>query len=655
MNWTKTDLPLPNRISSFFPTTFRLLVILTLAVFLSEMRNYLHISFFSNIPEHIGILFHILITTSMVFPFLYFFAYRPLLEQITRRERTQAELEKAWDEMEMQVQDRTAELLAANQALHTEIDERRRVQKMLTLQTAAVEAAANGIVILDCEGTIEWCNQAFTQMSGYTSDEVIGQKLNILHSGQHREELFEEMWQTILSGQVWHGETINKRKDNTIYFEEQTITPVCNENGKISHFISIKQDITSRKEAEADLEKSYIDLQQLTQAEHYQRQLAESLVQATLAFANSLNPDEVLDHILEQLHKVIPCTASAIFLMERNMIHMVRHRGVKERIPGIVRLESGIPLDQLPQSQRAVTSRHPVLASAADLEDEWSILPGLEWIRSAITAPLLAKDEVLGVLVLVSEKDDHFQNGQLELIQAFAAHAVLAIQNARIFDELLQSREHLKGLTRRLVEVQEAERRTISRELHDEAGQALTSIKLGLNLLEREVGDPLAVHERLTEMEKLTDQVMENLHNLAIDLRPASLEYLGLINALQQYLSSIKKNNDIKVEFESLGIDKRLPIEIEITLYRIVQEAVTNILRHARASLVDVLVERRDKKLVAIIEDNGVGFNPAIYRRTGHLGLFGMRERAEMFGGRLVIESKPGSGTTVFVEIPYDD
>lgn len=644
-----------NKTSSLFPTTLRLLLILTLAVFLSEMRNYLHIPYFTELPEHTDILIHILVTTAMVFPFLYFFAYRPMQEQINERERTQAELKKAHDEMEMQVEDRTAELLAANQALHAEIDERRRVQKMLTLQTAAVEAAANGIVILDYEGTIEWCNPAFTQMTGYASDEVIGQNLNILYSGQLREEFFEEVWQKVFSGQVWHGEMINKRKDNTIYFEEQTITPVCNDKGKISHFISIKQDITSRKEAEADLEKSYKDLQQLTQAEHHQRQLAESLVQATLAFANSLNPDEVLDHILEQLHRVIPCTASAIFLLENNMIHMVRHRGVKERVPGILRLESGIQLGLLPQSQRAVTSRRPVLASAADLEDEWSILPGLEWIRSAIAAPLLAKGDILGVLILVSEKDDHFQNEQLELIQAFAAHAVLAIQNARIFDELLHSREHLQGLTRRLVEVQEAERRTISRELHDEAGQALTSIKLGLNLLEREMEDPLAVHERLTEMEKLTDQVMENLHNLAIDLRPASLEYLGLVNALQQYLSTIKKNNNVKVEFESVGIDKRLPIEIEITLYRIVQEAVTNILRHAHASLVDVLVERRDKKLVAIIEDNGVGFNPAIYRRTGHLGLFGMRERAEMFGGHLVIESKPGSGTTVFVEIPYDD
>jgi PAS domain S-box-containing protein len=633
----------------------RLLLILTAAVFLAEMRNYLQIPHLIELPEYLDVLVHILVTTLLVFPFIYFFGYRPLLEQISERERTQAELQQARNDMEKQVADRTAELSATNAALYAEIEERRRVEKLLVLQTAAVESADNGIVISDRQGTIEWCNPAFTKMTGYTSEEATGQKLSILRSGHHPNEFFQEMWETILDGQVWRGETVNRRKDGSVYYEEQTITPVRSESGAITHFISIKQDISQRKQAEADLEESYRNLQQLSEAEHHQRQLAESLVQATLAFANSLNPEEVFDRILEQVQLAIPSTAAAILLLEEKVIHMVRYRGDVERVPGIIRLESGFPLEQLPQSHHPVAENQPLLVSTEELEPDWGFLPGLEWIRSAIIAPLSAKEAMLGMLVLVSDKDGHFQPEQLGIIQAFAAHAVLAIQNASLFDELSLSREHLQGLTRRLVEMQETERRTISRELHDEAGQALTSIKLSLSLLEREVDQPGAVQTRLAEMNELTDQVMENLHSLAINLRPASLEYLGLITALQQYLGSIQKKFGLNVQFESLGMAERLPIELEITIYRIVQEAVTNILRHARASRIDVLVERRDKKLVAVIEDNGVGFNPAIYRKTGHLGLFGMRERAEMFGGRLVIESKPESGTTVFVEIPYDD
>jgi signal transduction histidine kinase len=206
-----------------------------------------------------------------------------------------------------------------------------------------------------------------------------------------------------------------------------------------------------------------------------------------------------------------------------------------------------------------------------------------------------------------------------------------------------------------LVEVQESERRYVARELHDEAGQALTSLMVGLRLLERDAQRSEAVVAGVAELKRMVDSVLENLHRLAMDLRPASLDHLGLVAALRQYAEAVSDQHSLVVQFETVGFHDRLPSDVESSIYRMVQEALTNVIRHARATRVDVLLEQRDNKLVVIVEDNGVGFNPTAVMQNGRLGLFGVRERAEMLGGRLVLESAAGAGTTLLVEVPYGD
>jgi signal transduction histidine kinase len=146
---------------------------------------------------------------------------------------------------------------------------------------------------------------------------------------------------------------------------------------------------------------------------------------------------------------------------------------------------------------------------------------------------------------------------------------------------------------------------------------------------------------------------MENLHRLAMDLRPASLDYLGLEAALQQHIEMMSEGQGLKIEFAMTGINERLPNNMEIAFYRIVQEALNNVARHARATHVDVLITQRDDCLVLIIEDDGIGFVPTEAIKGKRLGLNGMRERAEMLGGKLIVESIPGKGSTVLVEVPH--
>ena len=158
----------------------------------------------------------------------------------------------------------------------------------------------------------------------------------------------------------------------------------------------------------------------------------------------------------------------------------------------------------------------------------------------------------------------------------------------------------------------------------------------------------------MQELKQIASGLAEELHRLAIGLHPAVLDHLSLVPALRQYVESFGRQSGLQVQFLAMDLEsQRLLPEVELTLYRVVQEGLTNIQRHARAMRADVILERRAHTVAAIIEDDGVGFDAGEVPPTGHLGLFGMQERIEALGGRLTIESSPGAGTALFVEVPY--
>jgi PAS domain S-box-containing protein len=187
---------------------------------------------------------------------------------ITNIKKAEQNLRSAHAELERRVEERTAELAVANRELLNEIAERREVERQLRIQAAAMEAAANGIIITDPQGTILWTNPALSQMSGYSAEELLGQSTRIFNSGQHGSGFYSDMWSTILAGDVWKGEIINQRKDGGQYVEGQTITPVLNEAGELSHFIAIKEDITEKKQAEQEIRARNEKEKMLTQMIH---------------------------------------------------------------------------------------------------------------------------------------------------------------------------------------------------------------------------------------------------------------------------------------------------------------------------------------------------------------------------------------------------
>jgi len=295
----------------------------------------------------------------------------------------------------------------------------------------------------------------------------------------------------------------------------------------------------------------------------------------------------------------------------------------------------------------------------------WSSCPALEEARRAgdlearfnrhLSVALMSRDRILGVLNLLIPPSE-VPPEMIEWVESIGRQIAVALdaerQRQRRMEELRQREAMRSQLLERILAAQEEERRRIARELHDEAGQALTSLRVSLGLLEREAQQPEAVRTRVAELKCLTEEIMENLHRLAMDLRPAILDHLGLVAALRQYIEACRRRYGLNIQLETIGLEERLSPRVEIALYRILQEALTNVVRHAQATRVDVLLERRGDRIIAVVEDNGIGFDPEQAMRDGHLGLFGIRERVERLGGTLILESAPGSGTTLVVEVP---
>src|SRR6266536_703522 len=223
--------------------------------------------------------------------------------------------------------------------------------------------------------------------------------------------------------------------------------------------------------------------------------------------------------------------------------------------------------------------------------------------------------------------------------EAFAARAAIAVD---------LSERVTRDAIRRAVEAQELERRRLARELHDEIGQDLTSLLLGLKTID-EAGSGGKLKEATANMRELVVTALQDVRRLAVELRPKALDDFGLVPALERLASTFEEQTGMTVQLEDRLLGNRLPGEVETALYRIVQEALTNVVKHAHAQHVSILLTLKEGSVAAIIEDDGSGFDPGA--RTEGLGLIGIRERLDLLGGHLVIESTR-AGTTLVAEVP---
>jgi signal transduction histidine kinase len=278
---------------------------------------------------------------------------------------------------------------------------------------------------------------------------------------------------------------------------------------------------------------------------------------------------------------------------------------------------------------------------AADPEVDRAVVAEAR-VSTGLYVPLIVEGRAIGVIAAHDREDDdpRFGEDDLRIAESLAQRAAIGVD---------LSRRVSSDAVRRVVEAQELERARLARELHDETGQALTSILLGLRTLEQS----LESDDAQTEIASVRDLVVSTLHDvrrLAVELRPAALDDFGLAPAIERLVDVHRQDASIDIDLEIHLADARLPAGVETTMYRIVQEALTNVTKHADATRISVLVTRTDKTAVLVVEDDGAGFE--VSDETSGLGLTGMRERVALVGGRLKIEAGKGSGTTIAAEIP---
>ena len=386
----------------------------------------------------------------------------------------------------------------------------------------------------------------------------------------------------------------------------------------------------------------------LLEAERKQRALADTLREVAGVLNSTLDREAVLRAILEQLARVVAYDSASVMLVSGDTLELEAYRTVQfERRKDFTPL----PISALKHVQEVFETRTPLIIPDTRTDPRWLNFGTTEHTHCWLGVPLVVQERVIGLLNLGKRQPRFYTSRDAEVAVAFAHHAAIAIENARLFEEVHAGRERLQFLSRRLLEMQENERRHIGRELHDEVGQLLTGLKLMLESIRR--APPNVIRVKLGTALEFVNEVMTQVRELSLQLRPTMLDDEGLLPALLWHIGRFSERTGVRVHFEHSGLDRRFPTGVETTAYRIVQEALTNVARHAGVQDATVRVTADEEMLHICVEDRGVGFDPEeALRAGGTLGLAGMRERVALLEGAFTLESAPGKGTRVIAALP---
>jgi PAS domain S-box-containing protein len=421
------------------------------------------------------------------------------------------------------------------------------------------------------------------------------------------------------------------------------------ENGKIMHVRGSFQDITERKRAEAERERLHRQIQ---------RRLAElNIIHRSAQQLQQLyTPEALAREIIRILEETLSYTFGAVLMID----------DASGELTPFALSDQGLGPDFIEADKDYVASHGIRLGAGVtgwvaqtgqslrlgDVRQDSRYYALRADIHSELCVPLRVGDHVIGVANVESTQPDAYTESDQRLLETVAAQIAVAIQNARLLEEARTGRERLQLLSQQLLAAQETERRHIARELHDEVGQAFTALKLNLQSLERApaaagLGPP--IHESLGIVEHAIQQV----RNLSVELRPSLLDDLGLIPALRWHLDRYTQRAGTAVHFTADPATGRPPPEIETVCFRVTQEALTNVMRHAQARQVWVDLRQSSDELRLTIRDDGRGFDARAAReraaRGGSFGLLGMEERVLLIGGKIEIDSGPGQGTEIRV------
>jgi len=585
---------------------------------------------------------------------------KPLSEAIVRF-RIVATGEERWSLVNASpVRDANGQVLFAVNIFH-DITERRRSGERILRLAAVVENSEEAIYARGIDGVIQTWNPVAARLLGYSADEAVGLSCAVLFPPDRLEEHSEITERLKRGDSTAVTDTVRLRKDGSRVPVSISVSVIRDGAGRTIGGSVIARDITEHKRAE--------------EAQRF-------LTEASKALASTLDYEGTLATVARLAVPGIADWCAVDLLTEEENLKRVSVAHVdpakvkwayelQERYPPDPDAPTGVYHVLRTGKTEFVPEITEAMIEAAHLDpDRRKLLDELK-ITSGITAPMIAHGKTLGAITFVSaESGRRYGPADVALAEELANRAALAVDNARLYRaaqlaneelearvakrtaELQESNQKLRELTSRLVDSQENERRRIARELHDEFGQVLTGLMLELELGARASVE--SVRESLLAARGQVSELIAKVRNLSRELRPVTLDDLGLLPALLSLIERYSAQTKIQVDFKQRGLeDQRFASNVETAAYRIVQEALTNVARHARATTASVRVRVEGNAIHIRIEDRGIGFD---VRRSSSMGtssgIAGMRERVLLLGGQFEMDSAPGKGARLTAVIP---
>ncbi|MCB0179360.1 MAG: GAF domain-containing protein [Anaerolineae bacterium] len=389
------------------------------------------------------------------------------------------------------------------------------------------------------------------------------------------------------------------------------------------------------------------------------RSTAEVLREAHLELTKSLDIHHIATISLKYLDRLIHYDHAAVVLCRsKDELYVSAYQGHNKSVEPRPLSGRQLPLSKYPLIQRIIETEKMTIVSDTQAEPDWQPVIVGEASRSWLGVPLTTGQDTIGALIASKTSPNYFHDQDGHLAEALAIQTATAIQNGNLYTEVQTNRNRLRRLADQLITMQEAERQRVSRELHDEAGQALNALKVSLGLIRDDLPAGFgSVQQRLKDAGDLADQTLNRIRTISYDLRPPELDTLGLDAALEEFCEDFAQRTRLKIRYEGFELPE-LADAIRISFYRFLQEALTNVVKHAEASEVKVKLSHNNHQVCLSIADNGRGFL-VILPAQAHsgaqgLGLLGMKERFEQLGGSINIASRLGQGTTITACVPWE-
>ena len=532
----------------------------------------------------------------------------------------------------------TLEIASMRNQFEKEIQEG---QKWLT---GILNSIADGVVAINEQGQIRYINPVAQSLTGWNQKDAIGKSVReVVTFIDERTQKPIEPWSkhdiAHETGYIPAFEAILLTQKGESTPVEVNVTLIADNGSSSNGLVVAFRDIRKQREALNEIQR--------------QAERAQTLVKSAEQLNSDLELNNVLDTICKLTNHAIKASGTSVFLLDskKDIYFNVSAVSEMEQLQAYKENQFTIPAD-IVNSIISIKNQVVVIDDVQSLKDfPYVQLFQKENIRRMVIAGIFRNQEPMGILASIFIRTPNLlQNADLELLKGLADQAAASITNANLFRQVRLGREHQRKLAKSIVDVQEEERRHIARELHDHLGQLLTGLQFMLESAKRQEGD--AQKASLEEIQKTVGDVIGQVREMSLNLRPGMLDDMGLLPTLRWHIERFTTQTGILVDFHCDVLKERFPAEVETAAYRIIQEALTNVARHAQAKQVFVgLITQNDTLWIEVL-DKGAGFDLSNNITKPTSGLGGMQERASLVGGYVVIESFINQGTQIVAALP---